>query len=94
MVSDPVTNINLDKVKHVYNPGEVITCVAEGNPEPKIKWVDDANATVSESHILTIEPSMEGVQTYSCLATNVVRGVTNTVMETVTFIVTSRNVFF
>ena len=85
--------MNLDNVKHVYNPGEVITCSAEGNPEPEIRWVDDANVIVSESHILIIEASMEGTQTYNCLATNV-RRVTNNVMETVTFSVASKNNFF
>ena len=94
MVLDPVTNINLANVKHEYNPGEVITCDAEGNPDPDIRWVDDENVIVSESQFLIIEASMEGVQTYSCLATNVVRGVTNNVMETVAFSVTSRNNFF
>ena len=83
--------MNLDNVKHVYNPGEVITCSTEGNPEPEIRWVDDVNATVVESHILTIEASMEGTQTYSCLATNVVRGVTYSLMTTITFTVISKN---
>ena len=57
---DPVTNMNLDNVKHVYNPGEVITCSAGGNPGPEIRWVDDANVTVSDSATLLIEPFMEG----------------------------------
>ena len=69
--------MNLDNVKHVYNPGEVITCTAEGNPEPEIRWVDDESGDeVADSGILVINAFMEGTQTYSCLATNVVRGVT------------------
>ena len=90
---DPVTNVNLDNVKHVYNPGEVITCTAKGNPDPEIRWVDDANDTVSNSAFLLIEPFVEGTQTYSCLATNVVRAVTYSLMETVTFKVTGENNF-
>ena len=87
MYLDPVTNMRLDNVKDVYNPGEVITCAAEGNPEPEIRWVDDANATVSDATLLLIEPFMEGIQTYSCLATNIVRGIIKGYSETITFIV-------
>ena len=90
---DPVTNINFDNLKHVYDPDEVITCAAEGNPDPEIRWVDDANSTVSDSALLLTEPSMEGVQTYSCLATNDVRGETYSLMKTVTFNVTGENNF-
>ena len=90
---DPVTDMNLDNVKHVYSPGEVITCAAEGNPEPEIRWVDDANATIFDSAFILVQPFMEGTQTYSCLATNDVRGVTYSLMETVTFKVTSKNNF-
>ena len=83
--------MNLDNVKDEYIPGEEITCAAEGNPDPEIRWVDDANATVINSHIITIEGSMEGTQTYSCLATNDVRRVTYSLFETITFNVTSEN---
>ena len=79
--------MNLDNVKHLYNPGEVIMCAADGNPDPEIRWVDDANATVSETATLLIEPFMEGVQTYSCLATNIVRGIIKGCSETITFTV-------
>ena len=79
--------MRLDNVKDVYNPGEVIMCAAEGNPEPEIRWVDDANATVSDATLLLIEPFMEGIQTYSCLATNIVRGIIKGYSETITFIV-------
>ena len=82
--------MNLGNVKDEYNPGEEITCAAEGNPGPTIIWVDDNNDTVVESHILTIEASMEGTRTYSCLATNIVRGTTYQLMETITFNVTSK----
>ena len=80
--------MNLDNVKHVYNPGEEITCTAEGNPEPEIRWVDDESGDeVADSGILVINAFMEGTQTYSCLATNVVRGVTYSLMTTITFTV-------
>ena len=83
--------MNLDNVKHVYNPGEVITCSADGNPDPEIRWVDDVNSTVSDTAFLLIVPFMEGVQNYSCLATNDVRGDTHSLMKTVTFNVTGQN---
>ena len=82
--------MNLGNVEEEYNPGEEITCAAEGNPDPDISWVDDNNDTVVESNVLTIEASMEGTRTYSCLATNVVRGETNSEMQTITFNVTSK----
>ena len=83
--------MNLDNVKHVYNPGEEITCTAEGNPEPEIRWVDDESGDeVADSGILVINAFMEGTQTYSCLATNVVRGVTYSLMTTITFTVISK----
>ena len=77
--------MNLDNVQHEYNPGEVIMCSAEGNPEPEIRWVDDVNFIVSKTHILTIEASMETTQTYRCLATNNVRGTLYSMLETITF---------
>ena len=83
--------MNLDNVKHLYNPGEVITCAAEGNPEPEIRRVDDANATVSSSAFLLLDASMEGAQTYSCLATNDVRGATYSLLETIIFNVISES---
>ena len=79
--------MNLDNVKQVYNPGEVITCSAEGNPDPEIRWVVDTNSTVSDSAFLLIEPFMEGTGTYSCLATNIVRGIIKSCSETITFTV-------
>ena len=85
---DPVTNINLDNVKDVYNPGEVITCAAEGNPDPEIRWVDKGSGDeVADSGVLVIDASMEGTQTYSCLATNIVRGTIKGSSQTITFTV-------
>ena len=75
----------------MYNPGEEITCAAEGNPDPEIRWVDDTNATVSETDTLLIKPFMEGTQTYSSLATNYVRGDRHSLMKTVRFNVTGEN---
>ena len=86
--------MNLGDVKDEYNPGEVITCAAEGNPSPDIYWVDDTNATVTEEATLIIDPSMEGTQTYSCVATNEFRGTTFSERRTITFNVTSKFVFF
>ena len=86
MYVDPVTNIRLDNVKDEYTPGEMITCAAEANPDPEIRWVD-ANSIVSNSAFLLIEPFMEGVQTYSCLATNIVHGIIKSCSETITFTV-------
>ena len=85
--------MQLDNAKDEYNPGEKIICGAEGNPNPDIRWVDDANATVVDSATLTIVASMEGTRTYSCLAENVVRGITYFLMEPITFNVTSKLLF-
>ena len=79
-------------MKHVYSPGEVITCAAEGNPEPELRWVDEESGDeVADSGVLVIDNSMEGTGTYSCLATNVVRGVTYSLTTTITFTVISKN---
>ena len=85
--------MNLGNAKDEYNPGEEITCAAEGNPDPTIIWVDDNNDTVVESETLAIVASMEGTRTYSCQAKNVVRGTTHYLMETITFNVTSKLLF-
>ena len=94
MISDPVTNMNLGNEKEEYIPGEEITCAAEGNPAPTFIWVDVNNVTVEDSRVLTIEASMEGTRTYSCLATNVVRGVIYSGRLTITFNVTSKLLCF
>ena len=90
LLSDTVTNMNLGDVMEEYNPGEEIICAAEGNPEPHIRWVDDMNNTVVDSATLTIHASMVGTRTYSCLATNTVRGANYSLTETITFNVTSK----
>ena len=82
--------MNIDPIQDEYNPGDTITCAAEGNPEPTLKWVDQNNDTVVESGTLEINAAMEGRQTYSCLAQNEVRGDTISAMVTITFNVTSK----
>ena len=81
--------MTLDNVEDVYNPGEEIRCAAEGNPDPEIRWVDsESGDEIANSGVLVIEPSMEGTQSYSCHATNVVRGIIKGFSETITFNVT------
>ena len=83
---DPVINLKLDNIKDEYNPGEVITCVAEGNPPPNITWLDEYNSTASNSEALLIDSSMEGTHTYICLAVNDVRGTIYTMKENITIV--------
>ena len=64
----------LRNVKEVYAVDEIITCSAEGNQEPDISWLDEKNDTLSDSGTLLTQESMAGLQTFTCLATNVVRG--------------------
>ena len=88
---DHVTNMTLDNVKDEYTPGEVITCDAEGNPDPEIRWVDEESGEeVIDSGLLVIDALMEGTQTYSCHATNIVRGTIKGFSETITFNVTTK----
>ena len=54
--------------------GDIITCSAEGNPKPDIRWLDEQNDTLSDSHRLVIQESMIGLQTFISLVTNMVRG--------------------
>ncbi len=76
----------------VYYPGDEVFCAVEGNPPPAITWVDpeNNNDTVSTSGTLTIDQDMIGLQTYSCLAKNTVRGVDKFAMATFTFNITGR----
>ena len=82
--------MDIAPIQEEYNPGDTITCAAEGNPEPTLKWVDQTNATIADSGMLEIDAAMEGRQTYSCLAQNEVRGDTISAMVTITFNVTSK----
>ena len=82
----------LTNVRQEYNPEDEVACSAEGNPEPDMRWVDQENNTVSDSGILVIEATMEGTQTYSCAAMNVVGGEIIEAMVTITFDVTSKYV--
>ena len=70
-------------VKDVYAVGEIITCLAEGNPEPDINWLDEQNDTLSDSGTLLIQECMAGLQTFICVATNVVRGKAFTVSQNI-----------
>ena len=74
----------LHNVKDVYTLGDIIICSAEGNPEPDIRWLDEQNDTISDSNILVIRESMTGLQTFICLATNVIRGKTTAVSQQIT----------
>ena len=74
----------LHNVKDVYTLGDIITCSAEGNPEPDIRWLDEQNDTLSDSDTLVTEESMAGLQTFICLATNVVRGQTIMISQQIT----------
>ena len=85
-----VKSMDIDPIQEEYNPGDTITCVAKGNPEPTLKWVDQNNATITDSGMLEIDAAMEGRQTYSCLAQNEVRGETILAMVTITFNGTSK----
>ena len=77
--------MDIDLIQEEYNPGDTITCAAEGNPEPTLKWVDQNNDTIAASGTLLIDAVMEGRQTFSCLAQNEVRGDTISAMSTVTW---------
>ena len=74
----------LHNVKDVYTVGDIITCTAEGNQEPDISWLDEQNDTISDSNTLVIQEFMIGLQTFICLATNVVRGQTIMISQQIT----------
>ena len=71
--------------------GDIITCTAEGNPEPDISWLDEQNDTLSDSDTLVIEESMAGLQTFICLATNVIRGKIKVVSQQITAFVKGKH---
>ena len=74
----------LHNVKDVYTLGDIIICSAEGNPEPHISWLNEQNDTLSDSNTLLIQESMAGLQTFICLATNMVRGQTIMISQQIT----------
>ena len=87
---DDVRNFEIDR-KLEYNPGEVITCKADGNPVPIIEWFD-SNGTrmydtrtidqgLTRSVLLTITEEMEGEHLYTCEASN--KGTTTVLSETI-----------
>ena len=78
--------MKLDNIKDEYNPGEVILCGAEGNPPPEIRWLDEYNRIASNSEALLVDSSMEGTNTYTCLARNIVRKAIHTKKENITFV--------
>ena len=81
----------LHNVKDVYTVGDIITCSAEGNPEPDISQLDEQNDTLSDSSTLVIEESMAGFQTFICLAINVVRGKMTVVSQQITAFVLGKH---
>ena len=78
MVAGPVSNIWLEPDSG-FSPDKPVTCRANGYPRPTFHWIRAMdNATVDEDAKLD-EKSAN--YTYRCLATNIVRGQTYTVMS-------------
>ena len=75
-IQAPPTNIQLDNLKEEYHIGENVTCTAEGNPEPSIYWMDENSGDTIDSSTLNITSAMKGLQKYSCVAWNEIKGET------------------
>ena len=86
-----VRNIQLENVRYSLYPGDTITCSADGFPVPNFRWSDAANNTLSNSTTLTIVASMQGRNTLTCEATNVVKNNTYRIKTSTTFYVTGRS---
>lgn len=55
----------------IVNPGDRITCSADGNPEPMYQWKDLINGTVTEGAVLVISEEMaDNNYTFQCTASN------------------------
>ncbi len=77
LLSDPPENMRLGPDNDTYNPGDTITCHADGNPELRMdnddyQWIniDDTN-DVTKGPVLNITNNMaRGNFTYQCQACN------------------------
>lgn len=75
--ADGVTTIQIQPNKEVYEVGDVIQCLADGNPAPTIRWAPPKAPSGTGSRTatgkLTITADMLDVkQTWECTAFNVV----------------------
>ena len=71
--SDPPLNHEIGNEKDEYSPGENITCYAEANPAPSIFWLNENTGEVVNGTVLYITADMKGLQTYTCVAENIIR---------------------
>jgi len=60
------TTVNIIPFAGPFSAGDVLTCVANGFPEPSYQWTDNNGAVVSSTRTLTLP---EGPFSLTCTAT-------------------------
>ena len=74
-----MSNIRLDPEGRSFVPGEMVTCKADGYPQPTFQWIRTSdNVTVQTGAELKVESAN---YSYICSATNKVRERTYIVMS-------------
>ena len=59
--------------KTSFEVGDVINCSAKGLPTPNINWIKNSSSDVTSpvGSMLRISPTMVGLNTWKCIATNI-----------------------
>jgi len=81
-------NIQLTPSQSTYQPGDIIRCTSESNPEPSYQWTDLVNGTVIQGAVLVISEDMvDNNHTFQCTASNYYNGKNYTISDNILIVV-------
>src|SRR6218665_1194682 len=82
-------NLAIAPIKEVYEVGDELECLADGDPIPNYEWIWLQTGEVINGSVLTIDDNMTSNQNHSlqCTAYNSVAGFRKEISDTITFTV-------
>src|SRR6218665_1201898 len=82
-VEDSPTSVNITHKKSVYFVGDILYCVANGNPSASYEWTElESTHVISRQSSLTIDSTWMENHVYKCTAANNVSGKGTTSIST------------
>lgn len=84
------SNVSISGVlsENTVDVGSFLTCIATGYPAPIYHWTDRTSGLVTNGSTLRV--TRLGHQTFSCMASNVIRGTRRSMEQTISVVVTGR----
>ncbi|PAA88692.1 hypothetical protein BOX15_Mlig031132g1 [Macrostomum lignano] len=84
----PVSNIRMEPFRENFFHGDYLDCLADGRPEPDIRWTQIQGAgslQVNGSRLSMPTGAKPGYYSYTCSATNSVRGRSHQLLQSIGF---------